>query len=153
MIIHLISESFTTRPCGLGIKSFQKKYGMESMAPLEGWPLKPWMRPPSDLMDKAAVNLRAAKDWLPDTRQNWWVSLVNIANFQCGFFGVMQTPYFSARWIVGKQLPRSSHLSQQEMSYIVFSPTGIFPIRSLRMRLCLREEKTQTRLIQKEYGK
>lgn len=107
-----------------GVKSFQKRNGMEPdgvMGRMTGQALN---ASPSDLIDKAAVNLERLR-WLPDTVKNAEFILVNIANYHLDYLSNLDT-LLSARVIVGKQY-HESPIFTAEMSYIVFSPYWNIP--------------------------
>jgi len=120
----LISEKRYDSTMWLGVKSFQKNNGMEADGVIGSMTGQALNASPTDLMDKAAVNLERLR-WLPETVKTGEFILVNIANYQLDFLSNADT-LFSARVIVGKQY-HESPIFTAEMSYIVFSPYWNIP--------------------------
>jgi murein L,D-transpeptidase YcbB/YkuD len=142
----LISEKLYDSTMWLGIKSFQKNNGMESDGAIGRMTAQALNASPSDLMDKAAVNLERLR-WLPDTVKTGEFILVNIANFQLDFLSNADT-LLSARVIVGKQY-HESPIFTAEMSYIVFSPYWNIPYSITKNEIMPSVRRNSNYLIQK----
>lgn len=128
------------------VQAFQKKNGLESDGILGKNTVSALNFSPSDLMDKAAVNLERLR-WLPDTIQNLDLIVVNIANFQLDYISRLDT-LFSSRVIVGKEYTASPIFTAQ-MTYIVFSPYWNIPNSITRKEIIPAIRKNSDYLSQK----
>jgi len=120
----LVNEKLYDSVMWYGLKDFQKSNGMEPDGAIGKMTGQALNASPTDLMDKAAVNLERLR-WLPDTVKNAEFILVNIANYQLDYLNNLDT-LLSSKVIVGKQY-HESPIFTAEMSYIVFSPYWNIP--------------------------
>ncbi len=107
-----------------GVQEFQRKNGMEPDGALGKNSIAGINDSPSDLMDRAAVNMERLR-WLPDSVKDGELILVNIANYRLDYINKLDT-VFSSKVIVGQRYHASPIFSAQ-MSYIVFSPYWNIP--------------------------
>jgi murein L,D-transpeptidase YcbB/YkuD len=107
-----------------GIKTVQKRFGMEPDGVIGQGTIQALNQKPSDLIATATVNLERLK-WLPDTIKDIELILVNTANFQLDFIQKLDT-VLTSKVIVGKSYHSTPQFSAL-MSYIVFSPTWTVP--------------------------
>lgn len=128
------------------VQAFQKKNGLEPDGILGKNTVNALSFSPSELMDKASVNLERLR-WLPDTIQNLDLILVNIANFQLDYISRLDT-LFSSKVIVGKEYTASPIFTAQ-MSYIVFSPYWNIPNSITRKEIIPAVRKNSNYLNQK----
>jgi murein L,D-transpeptidase YcbB/YkuD len=107
-----------------GIKTIQKRFGMEPDGVIGQGTIHALNQKPLDLITTASVNLERLR-WLPDTIKDMELILVNTANFQLDFIQKLDT-VLTSKVIVGKSYHSTPQFSAQ-MSYIVFSPTWTVP--------------------------
>lgn len=128
------------------VQRFQQRNGLEPDGALGKNTVHTLNQSPSDLIDKASVNMERLR-WLPDTLRGAEMIVVNIANYQLDYVSNRDT-LFSARVIVGKKYHESPIFSSA-MSYIVFSPYWNLPTSIVRNEVMPAVRKNPNYLAQK----
>ena len=128
------------------VKSFQQRNGLEPDGALGKNTVNALNQSPSDLMDKASVNMERLR-WLPDTLRGAEMIVVNIANYQLDYLNNRDT-LFTARVIVGKKY-HASPIFSSAMSYIVFSPYWNLPTSIVRNEIMPAVRKNPNYLAEK----
>lgn len=128
------------------VQKFQQSNGLEPDGALGKNTVNALNQSPSELMDKAAVNMERLR-WLPDTLKDAEIIVVNIANYELDYLNKRDT-LFSAKVIVGKKYHESPIFSSA-MSYIVFSPFWNLPTSIVRNEVMPAVRKNPNYLTQK----